>query len=170
MAEELHALLTKSGERGPYLLVGHSMGAANVRWLLNEHPTEVAGMVLLEPATEDWPKKVLARVPVEAQPDFWQNLRAWEGIEREAFIAGYEGLRAFGAALGSRPLFILTAEKPENELPLRLEMHAPLEHLSANVRHTVVKDSAHNIQLEAPASVIESVRAVIDAARTQSRL
>jgi pimeloyl-ACP methyl ester carboxylesterase len=169
MAEELHALLTKAGQRGPYVLVGHSMGAANVRWLFDAHPTEVAGMVLIDPATEDWPKKVLAQVPAEAQPEFWQNLRAWEGLEREAYIAGYEGLRD-GGSLGDRPLFILTAGKPQSELLLRLEMHDRLERLSTNVRHTIVKDSAHNIHLEAPATVIASVRAVVHAARNHSHL
>jgi pimeloyl-ACP methyl ester carboxylesterase len=170
MAEELHALLTKAGQPGPYVLVGHSLGAANVRWFLNAHPTEVAGMVLIDPATEDWPSKVLARVPLEAQPEFWQNLRAWEGIEREAYVAGYEDLRAATVSLGSRPLFILTAGKPENELSLRLEMHDPLQRLATNTKHVIVKDSAHNIHLENPASVVAAVQAVIRAARTRSRL
>jgi pimeloyl-ACP methyl ester carboxylesterase len=127
-------------------------------------------MVLIDPATEDWPRKMLARVPVEAQPEFWQNLRAWEGIEREGYIAGYEGLRDATESLGSRPLFILTAGKPENELSLRLEMHDPLERLAPNTQHVVVKESAHNIHLENPASVIDAVQAVIRAVRTHSRL
>jgi pimeloyl-ACP methyl ester carboxylesterase len=127
-------------------------------------------MVLIDPATEDWPSKVLAQVPTDAQPEFWQNLRSWEGIEREAYIAGYEGLRGGGASLGGRPLFILTAGKPETELTERLEMQNRLERLSTNARHTIVKESAHNIHLEAPARVLDAVRAVVEAARTHSRL
>ena len=127
-------------------------------------------MVLIDPATEDWPKAVLARVPIEAQLEFWQNLRAWEGIEREAYISGYEDLRTLTGSLGSRPLFILTAGKPGNELAVRLQMHGPLERLSANTRHIIVKNSSHNIHLEDPSSVIDAVRAVIRASRDDSRL
>lgn len=58
MATELHALLEKSAQPSPYVLVGHSMGAAIVRWFLDAHPNEVVGMVLVDPATEDWPSKV----------------------------------------------------------------------------------------------------------------
>lgn len=170
MADELYTLLQKAGQLGPYLLVGHSMGGANVRWFLDAHPNEVAGMVLLDPATEDWPSRVLSRVPADAQPEFWRNLRAWEGLDPDSYIAGYEGLRNSTASLGNRPLLILTAGRPESELPLRLEMHAGLERLSSNVLHLVADESAHNIQLDAPATVLDSIRAVLQAARTHSSL
>ena len=49
---ELHALLQKSGERPPYVLVGHSYGALLVRLYASTYPSEVAGMVLEESADE----------------------------------------------------------------------------------------------------------------------
>lgn len=52
IAEDLHALLASSGERPPYLLVGHSMGGIFVREYYRRYPGEVSGMVLLDSAHE----------------------------------------------------------------------------------------------------------------------
>jgi pimeloyl-ACP methyl ester carboxylesterase len=48
-ATELHELLASAGERGPYVLVAHSIGANETRLFLDRYPEEVAGMVLVEP-------------------------------------------------------------------------------------------------------------------------
>lgn len=47
-AEELHTLLQQAAIPGPYVLVGHSLGGLPVRVFTHEHPTEVAGVVLVE--------------------------------------------------------------------------------------------------------------------------
>jgi pimeloyl-ACP methyl ester carboxylesterase len=52
MAGELGTLLDRSGERGPFVLVGHSWGGGVVR-LLAERRTDVAGLVLIEPFHAD---------------------------------------------------------------------------------------------------------------------
>ena len=48
-AEELKALLEKASVPGPYVLVGHSLGALNTQVFASKYPDEVAGMVLLDP-------------------------------------------------------------------------------------------------------------------------
>jgi pimeloyl-ACP methyl ester carboxylesterase len=48
-AADLHALLKASGERGPYVVVGHSMGGAVSRLYASEHPEDVSGLVLVDP-------------------------------------------------------------------------------------------------------------------------
>jgi pimeloyl-ACP methyl ester carboxylesterase len=53
IARELHALLVASGERAPYLMVGHSIGGYNVRVYNHEYPGEVVGMVLVDSTPED---------------------------------------------------------------------------------------------------------------------
>ena len=45
-AADLHALLEASGEAGPYVLVGHSLGGPIVRYYAGEYPSTVAGVVL----------------------------------------------------------------------------------------------------------------------------
>jgi pimeloyl-ACP methyl ester carboxylesterase len=48
IAGELHTLLTNAGVAGPYVLVGHSLAGKNVRLFAQQHPGEVAGMVLVD--------------------------------------------------------------------------------------------------------------------------
>jgi pimeloyl-ACP methyl ester carboxylesterase len=48
-AKELHTLLAKANEPGPYVLVGHSLGGYTVRVYAHDYPEEVAGLVLIDP-------------------------------------------------------------------------------------------------------------------------
>ncbi len=50
---ELHDALAKLGERGPFILVGHSFGGGVVRNYAAAYPAEVAGMVLVDIIHED---------------------------------------------------------------------------------------------------------------------
>jgi pimeloyl-ACP methyl ester carboxylesterase len=58
--EELRGALTASGEKPPYVLVGHSGGGALVRAYQAAHPDEVVGLVLVDSKTASvnsrWPK------------------------------------------------------------------------------------------------------------------
>jgi pimeloyl-ACP methyl ester carboxylesterase len=48
-AKELHTLLAKANEPGPYVLVGHSLGGYTVRVYAQDYPQEVAGVVFVDP-------------------------------------------------------------------------------------------------------------------------
>ncbi|CAG0946276.1 hypothetical protein ANRL1_02884 [Anaerolineae bacterium] len=47
-ANELHTLLAKANERGPFVLVGHSMGGFTVIVYAHDYPAEVSGLVLVD--------------------------------------------------------------------------------------------------------------------------
>lgn len=48
IAADLHTLLQRANEPGPYVLVGHSIGGPYVMTYAQRYPNEVAGMVLLD--------------------------------------------------------------------------------------------------------------------------
>ncbi len=52
VAADLSAMLEGSGLKGPYVLVGHSLGSFFVRLFADLHPDQVAGMVLVDPSVE----------------------------------------------------------------------------------------------------------------------
>jgi pimeloyl-ACP methyl ester carboxylesterase len=55
IAGELRALLDRAGERPPFLLVGHSFGGVVMRVFAREYLSDVAGLLLVDPAhPEDW--------------------------------------------------------------------------------------------------------------------
>ena len=55
VAQELRVILRVAGLSGPYLLVGHSLGGLYARRFAQLFPTEVAAILLLDPAHEDYP-------------------------------------------------------------------------------------------------------------------
>jgi len=67
VAADLHTLLARVP--GPFVLVGHSSGAQYVRIFAGRYPSEVAGVVLLDPQ----PSEVLTRLP--AFPTFYRIFR-----------------------------------------------------------------------------------------------
>jgi len=50
---ELHTALQRAGEKGPYVLVGQSLGGLLIRVYAREYPKEAAGMVLVDSTHED---------------------------------------------------------------------------------------------------------------------
>jgi pimeloyl-ACP methyl ester carboxylesterase len=52
-ARDLKAMLQAAGERAPYVLVGASRGGLLIRNYLLEYPDDVAGLVFVDPSSED---------------------------------------------------------------------------------------------------------------------
>jgi pimeloyl-ACP methyl ester carboxylesterase len=51
--DDLHVLLKKSGMKGPFILVGHSMGGLLVRLTAQKYPKDVAGIVTMDSSLEE---------------------------------------------------------------------------------------------------------------------
>ena len=58
IATELHTLLKTSGERPPYVLVGHSFGGLIVRMYNGQYSNEVSGILLVDSTHEEWVEKL----------------------------------------------------------------------------------------------------------------
>jgi pimeloyl-ACP methyl ester carboxylesterase len=65
-AKELHTLLTKANEPGPYVLVGHSMGGFTVIVYAHDYPAEVSGLVLID--AQDLPPSAIATYQPAPKP------------------------------------------------------------------------------------------------------
>ncbi len=63
IAKELKALLDGSGEKGPFILVGHSFGGYNVRMFTALYPREVVGVVLVDAEHGDEEERIEAVLP-----------------------------------------------------------------------------------------------------------
>lgn len=79
--DELRTLLRDAGVPGPYLLVGHSLGGLYARHYAIRFPAEVAGLLLLDPAHEDYN----ASMPPELR-------ERWEGFDAAGAAASFEDL------------------------------------------------------------------------------
>lgn len=89
IAGDLERLIAASGERGPFILMAHSMGGLYVRAFAGRHPDQVAGLVLIDAVTPE--------------------LMTRDGAER--FFHRFLGMARLGAAAGTlgltKPLYFL---------------------------------------------------------------
>lgn len=96
-AHQLHDLLSKIGEKPPYILVGHSMGGAYNRIFRDLYPDEVAGMVFID----------------SSHPEQWKRL-----AQKELVSEGQAKLLKLGSVLadvGILSLYNNTISKPVYE-------------------------------------------------------
>lgn len=190
VANDLHALLTKAGVPGPYVLVGQSIGGLHIRMLADQFPDEVLGMVLVDSAHPDQDAKWLAALgpAVANEPESVRKSREFlasrtspdSNSERIDPVASSSQFRA-ARGLGDKPLVILSHSSsfrldpnlPE-EVSLRLEkvcqeLQADLKRLSS---HSTLRQSAnggHHLQVDDPALVIAGIRQVLDAVNQKTK-
>src|SRR3954451_210167 len=60
---DMAAMLKAAHERGPYVIVGHSLGSFDARLFAFTYPAQVAGMVLVDPSADGQMKRMAAVVP-----------------------------------------------------------------------------------------------------------
>ena len=129
VADELRRLLRAANVPAPYLLVGHSLGGAYIRRYAQRFPNEVAALLFLDPAHEDYPahmpkqtlfamlRQVYASVRVLLhfkrfyRRIFEQMLAAWPDSIRESLIDYH--LRSLRKSLEEWPARSRTTAKGE---------------------------------------------------------
>ena len=194
IAFELRKALASAGERGPFVLVGHSFGGGPVRQFAFDHPRDVAGLVLAEIVAEhqfirmgshagkigDGAKGRTIPAPREGTGESLASasatLEAVEDSQREwsaEYFARWAATPQNGT-LGRLPLIVLTRSKggygsgldrPEAELEqARLDAQRALALLSTTGAQRII-DAGHNLHLEARAAVVAAIRDVIAIAR-----
>ena len=107
VTDELRAVLQSSGAPAPYVLVGHSLGGLYVQRYAQRFPADVAALLLLDPAHEDWdlympePLKFASNQSTDGEmPDL-----------PEAFVAQYRAVFAEAYAAFPEPVRELVIDK-----------------------------------------------------------
>ena len=191
-AADLDRLLTASGEAGPYLLVGHSLGGPIVRLYAAAHPEEVAGFVFVDALSED-----LGDGLTPAQVASFEKLNdpvsqgRPPGSEQSFYTASVVPLLREASAVTGVPTVILTADqwpftaevvksgRASGALPkfvtkeftdalwaAQLEAQDTFATKYPGAQHVTETDATHYIHLDNPQLVITSIRDVIDQVRS----
>lgn len=171
-AMDLHDLLGKVGEPGPYVVVGHSFGGAEAVTFASLFADEVNGLVLIDASPTTWPDTICA------VPD--------DGTDTAAMLGGLCGMfaptgnsehldavAAFSEAaeigsLGSLPMTVITATHRELAADLaaaEVERLNEAWHLGqqawialSTTAHLVsVEHTGHHIEIDQPGVVIDEI-------------
>ena len=178
IVSDLHALLTATGVPGPYVLVGHSFGGLIVRLYACTYPQDVAGLVLVDSAHEDYYADV-EKVLTPAQWDAYSNApepEGYPGLEKIDIATSAAQMREAAASspLKPMPLVVITHgqpwEWPEGYPSDALEaVWRPLQDrlaaLVPDAQLVVAEQSGHYIQLTQPKVVVDAVHQVVESVR-----
>ncbi|MGD0166806.1 MAG: alpha/beta hydrolase [Gaiellaceae bacterium] len=164
---DLHALVRAAKLKRPYVFVAHSIAGLVDREYARRYPKDVAGMVLLDTAPDDW--------------------NTYTGTETFAYAS--ESLNVTGAAsalqahdfIGAKPLVVAEAGDDSTvasswasgKTDFQAYWNAAqrsLARISHNSIFVVATKSDHGIPQTAPGLTVETVRLVVNAVRTHKKL
>lgn len=189
-ANELHLLLANSGEDGPFLLVGHSLGGLNMQVYASTYPEEVAGLFLLDPSPLAWMmgegfpelrdifnqqsaalREEADEVSASFDPDAiaikpYMNATA---SEFEEFFGRTTDEVAAISSFGDLPLTVIGATEPDPSFGESGEAFRQfwneesqlLARKSESGQFILAEGSSHHIHLDAPQVVIDAILEMI---------
>jgi pimeloyl-ACP methyl ester carboxylesterase len=86
IADDLHAALQAAGERGPYVMVGHSLGGPYVMTFARRFGDDVAGIVFVDASHPDQQRRMKEAIGQQVEPSMagpkLAAALAWMGVPR----------------------------------------------------------------------------------------
>jgi pimeloyl-ACP methyl ester carboxylesterase len=188
IAEDLHVLLSEVPLPGPYIFVAHSIGGFHVRVYADLYPEDVAGVILVDCSHPDqfalgaeaYPTASPNEEPAltSNRPFFQDGPQASDTAEGLDPLTSADQVRNTGS-FGTIPLIVISqSANPDNWniagfseedkqrfLDLRLRLQAELALLSSNSTHITAEAAGHNIHLEEPQLIIDSIAQMVDELR-----
>jgi pimeloyl-ACP methyl ester carboxylesterase len=173
IARDLHALLKAKAIAPPYILVGHSAGGLFVRVFAHLYPKEVAGLVLVDPATEEDYERLQHDKSVEDLQKMGMPPGAvaqWRALPDTIDQARHSW------PLPAVPVVVLTSGKPLGAWPLAtaedmqlwLKSHNKLVAEIPGSQHIVIQNADHLSILKEGAAVAQITK-MVDAVRAKKR-
>ena len=169
LAKELHTLLHNAGIAPPYILVGHSLGGANIRAFAYLFKEEIAGLVFVDPFNE---RVFSSQTKKQFDEAMAQQDAALKGAPPGArgewkFIASEAGnnfpqLRSYGSP-PDVPMMILVSgrDRPPGWTTSVIEQFTPWVTTAHEAGMVVSSDNPHNVMDADPALIISSIRRVV---------
>jgi pimeloyl-ACP methyl ester carboxylesterase len=193
---ELHALLKAAKISGPFVLVGQSMGALNVRLYTKEYGDDVAGIVSVDPAGESTMLYSLAAKqwmelreqargrtvpPVQtsgppsigyrAEDDYLGDEAQLLYLDRQKNPTPFDDRPLIVLAAGKRPPPPGMTEETYKDIRLAIDKdRTEAAALSRNSKFILDPNSGHNIQHDDPRAVAAAVAEVVLAAKDHTKL
>jgi pimeloyl-ACP methyl ester carboxylesterase len=195
VARTLHAILATVGAKPPYVLVGHSWGGLLVRMFVELYPSEVAGLVYIDPTD--------LRSPAEEEAYYHEQGYIGEAmVERKASL-----LRFPGADRGEFKVLVETVRgdfkefrslRPLPDVPMAMFMSASFDPISwrnspcapavceeaivkwrikwlrdmmvgsTDATLTVATAVKHHMHVDDPGLIVSGIRRVLDAVSRRS--
>jgi pimeloyl-ACP methyl ester carboxylesterase len=172
---DLRDLLEVAGEHEPFVIVGHSLGGSYARVFASQYRDEVVGAVLVDSFEPDIQDGRIHPLLGELVPEYeaqLDGLRAhvsrvdsldWPASEQQLGASSFEGI----------PLEVLVAARYEPRLDeatnaaIAAAWREGMESLSPRRTHYEIVYAGHNIHIERPDTVIDAVRRLVDASRSE---
>jgi pimeloyl-ACP methyl ester carboxylesterase len=169
LARELHTLLHNAGIKPPYVLVGHSLGGANIRAFAYLFKDEVAGLVFVDSfnervftsqakteldAANNQQDAALKNAPAGAQGE-------WKFISGEV-RNGFPQLLGYGSPPDVPMMIIISGrDRPPRWAKSAIEEFADWVTRAREAGMVFTTDNPHNVMIADPALVISSIRRVV---------
>jgi pimeloyl-ACP methyl ester carboxylesterase len=160
---DLRALLAAAIVAGPYVLVGHSLGALLVRRYADHYPDGIVGMVLVGPTHEN----TQLFFPVENQ---WKRVREQPIPIGAEFQERHDARQANPVPLGDRPLIVVVGTRADPRvtvtMPPELEREKAAElddqpRISRNSKLVRDPSSGHHVHVDNPTLVAGAIEEVV---------
>ena len=169
LAKELHTLLHNAGILPPYVLVGHSLGGANIRAFAYLFKDELAGLVFVDPFNE---RVFTSQTKKELDAAMDQQSAAMKGAPAGAeaewkFISGevrngFPQLLTYGPPPDVPMMIIISGrDRPPRWATSAIEEFTPWVTHAREAGMVFTTDDPHNVMAADPELVISSIRRVV---------
>src|ERR1043166_5552725 len=182
---DLHELLSAAKVPGPYVLVGHSFGGLDMLLYALNYPRSVAGIVFVDALSPELRNQMTPSLwktysELNAQPLPGIHYKELETMDFNASMDQVQRALA-RTTLPAIPIVVLAKDRPFELAGLGTPAgfgekvdaawRKAQQQLAASIAHVplTVGETSHNISVERPDVVIDAIRRVVDAFRSDRK-